>query len=51
MYVSLNNPLLFKAVEHLKKAVKMSAGFDIARYDLGLIYRMLDNPGDARDCF
>ena len=49
--VSPNNPLLFEAVEHLKKAIAMSAGFDIARYDLGLIYRMLDNPSDARDCF
>ncbi|XP_052716890.1 uncharacterized protein LOC128189358 [Crassostrea angulata] len=49
--VSRDNPLLLQAVEHLQKAIEMSQGFDVARYDLGLIYRMLDKPDDALRSF
>ncbi|XP_065934463.1 uncharacterized protein [Magallana gigas] len=49
--VSKDNPLLLQAVEHLQKAIEMCQGFDVARYDLGLIYRMLDKPDDALRSF
>jgi hypothetical protein len=49
--VSPNHPLLLEAVEHLKVALKMDADFDVARYELGLIYRMLDQTKEALDCF
>lgn len=49
--VSQDNPLLLKAVEHLQRAIEMSQGFDVGRYDLGLLYRMLDRPYDALKCF
>lgn len=49
--VSQDNPLLLKAVKHLQKAIEMCQGFDVARYDLGLIYRMLDKPNDALRSF
>lgn len=49
--VSKNDPRLLQAVKHLQKATEMSQGFDVARYDLGLIYRMLDKPDDALQYF
>ena len=48
---SPHNPLLQEAVNHLKKAVEMRMNFDVARYDLGLIYRMLDQPKEALNWF
>lgn len=49
--VSPDNPLLLEAVEHLRRAIEMSKEFDGTRYDLGLIYRMLDRLDDALKCF
>lgn len=49
--VSPDNPLVMQAVEHLQKAIEMSKKFDCSRYQLGLIYRMLDRPNDALKCF
>ncbi|XP_061196280.1 uncharacterized protein LOC133204545 [Saccostrea echinata] len=48
---SPGNPLLIKAVEHLEKALEMDKDFNVARYELGLIYRMLDKTKDAMNCF
>lgn len=49
--VSPDNPLLLKAVEHLQRAIEMSKEYDGTRYDLGLVYRMLDRLDDAVKCF
>ena len=49
--ISRDDPLLLEAVEHLKKSIEMCAGFNSARYDLGLIYRMLDKPDEALKYF
>ena len=49
--VSRDNPLLLEAIDHLEKAIEMCAGFDVARYEKGLIYRMLDKPDEALNCF
>lgn len=49
--VSLDHPLLLEAVEHLKIALKMDDDFNVARYELGLIYRMLDQTNEALVCF
>ncbi|XP_062600845.1 uncharacterized protein LOC134262469 [Saccostrea cucullata] len=48
---SPDNPLLIEAVSHLEKALEMDRDFNVARYELGLIYRMLDRTKDALDCF
>ena len=47
----LCDPLLLEAVDHLKEAIEMCAEFNNARYDLGLIYRMLDKPDEALEYF
>lgn len=49
--VSPENPLLLQAVVHLKKAIEMCQEFDGARYELGLLYRMLNKPDEALECF
>lgn len=49
--VSPHHPLLLQAMNHLQKAVEMSKEYDGTRFDLGLIYRMLDRPDDALKCF
>lgn len=49
--ISPDNPLLIEAVEHLQRAIEMSKEYDGTRYDLGLIYRMLDRLDDALKCF
>lgn len=38
-------------MDHIKKAVEMTKEYDGTRFDLGLIYRMLDRPDDALTCF
>lgn len=49
--VSPGNPLLAQAVKHLQRAIEICEGFDVARYELGLIYRMLEKPDEALDYF
>lgn len=49
--VSPENPLLLQAVVHLQKAIEMCQEFDGARYELGLLYRMLNKPDEALGCF
>lgn len=49
--VSPHHPLLLQAMDQLQKAVEMSKEYDGTRFDLGLIYRMLDRPDDALKCF
>ena len=49
--ISPDDQLLLEAVEHLKKSIEMCAVFNTARYDLGLIYRMLDKPDEALKYF
>lgn len=49
--ISRNDPLLLQAEKHLQKAIEMCQGFDVGRYDLGLIYRMLDKPENALPYF
>lgn len=49
--VSPDNPKLIQAVEHLQRAIQICEGFDVARYELGLLYRMLDKPDVALKYF
>lgn len=49
--VSPDNPKLMQAVEHLQRAIQICEGFDVARYELGLLYRMLDKPDEALKYF
>lgn len=49
--VSPDNPKLKQGAEHLQRAIKMCQGFDLARHELGLLYRMLDKPDEALKCF
>lgn len=49
--VSPDNPKLIQAAEHLQRAIEMCQGFDVARHELGLIYRMLDKPDEALKYF
>lgn len=43
--------MLLQAVVHLRKAIEICQEFDGARYELGLLYPMLNKPDEALGCF